>query len=569
MTIDPDSIPRIDLTMPLTSQWDSVRGKTAVIAGKRTADDVRLVKSGSEQAAVAHILAAETLLAKRGQSIPVGFLPLIFGLLLYGCAQFSSKRRRKVAYILLIASMGALVPITALLGVQAFFSYPMVMLGIYAALRSVSLYEQRHLLVDSITGLPNFAALRRDLRQTDETRQIGVAVIKILRLDGIFATLTLREKRHYLKMIARRLAVVDPTQKVYFDDGKYFAFLTQDAGETENKSHLTGLRAIVSQPVEVAGRLIDVAITIGGDFRFEDSGEDRLSSAISAADQAREAFRPVFLVSDFENSEDHWDHGLTSRLAEALAQDRIKIKLQPQVDLRTSQFVGAEALARWKDESGGEIPPASFIPQCERMGRLDELTKRVLERSLNSLQVLQNAGHDLPISINLSAIQLVDDRIVEIIESRIASSGIVPSKLKLEITETARIEDFAAARSVMEKLRALGISFSLDDFGVGSANLEAVQRLPFHELKIDRCFVSELRECKMSRAIVSGVLRLAESANISTVAEGIGDIETYDLLADMGCERGQGFFIARPQVLSQLVSTLDLRKGGLFHKSVG
>jgi EAL domain-containing protein (putative c-di-GMP-specific phosphodiesterase class I) len=340
-----------------------------------------------------------------------------------------------------------------------------------------------------------------------------------------------------------------------------------DMGAGENHAHLAGLRAIASQPVSVGQSSIDVSITIGADFSGEGSAEHRLSAAISAADQARETFRPVFIISAAETLDDEWDHSLTARLNEALAQDRIKIKLQPQIDLASGAFVGAEALARWHTEEGREIPPNRFISQCEQMGRLDDLTKRVLERSMDASNRLREAGHDLAISVNVSAVQFVDERIAEMVEARIRKFGIDPAKLRLEITETARIEDFRTAERIMERLRAQGIGFSLDDFGVGSANLEALYRLPFQEVKVDRMFVKELATSQAARAIVQGVLNVCDGMGVASVAEGIEDMETQRLLAEMGCTIGQGYFIGKPQWFAQLLTTLDIPEGRLLRHS--
>lgn len=548
----------------------AAEGKVFLLGASPLEAEVRLAKNGYATASVAHILAAETLIRGSGQTIPPWVMTLLSGIALLGGIWLASgARRRRIFYGLWIGSFFVLVIVAGISGIQASFAYSVVLFAIYGVLRGVSGYQQRHIYVDPITKSPNFSALRRDLVFSGPGSSVGIVVVKILRLDAIFAELNLRQKRLYLQQISKRLALTDHSAKIYFDDGKYFAFIMNDMGSAENRAHLAGLRAIASQPISVEGSSIDVAITVGADFSAHASPEHRLSSAISAADQAREAFRPVFVVSDLEASSVDWDHSLTARLAEALAQDRIKIKLQPQLDLQTGKFVGAEALARWHDKDGREIPPASFISQCEQMGRLDDLTKRVLERSMAASNRLCDAGHDIEISVNVSAVQFVDDRIVQMVENRIGKYSIDPKRLKLEITETARIEDFRTAHKIMDRLRDQGICFSLDDFGVGSANLEALRRLPFQELKIDRMFVSDLNQSQPARSIVEGVLGICDGMGITSVAEGIEDLETLQILTQMGCHYGQGFFIAKPQWISEFLTTLDIPKGKMFRHANG
>nr|WP_306464963.1 GGDEF domain-containing phosphodiesterase [Erythrobacter sp. YJ-T3-07] len=455
---------------------------------------------------------------------------------------------------------------TGLAGVQAHFADTLLLLTVYASLRALVLYKQRHLYIDPITRLPNFSALRRDFYASEGQGNQGVVVVKILRLDSIFAHVSEGEKRAYLRQVSDRLCITGKDTKIYFDGGKYFAFMLD--GAIDYESHLSGLRAIVSQPIIIASKSIDVAVTVGADFSSKGLPAHRLSSAIAAADHAREAFQPVFIVSDACH-DDEWDHSLTARLAEALAEDRISIKVQPQVDLKTGKLVAAEVLARWQDQAGNEISPARFIPQFERMARLDELTGRILDKAMAALRSLQDNGCVLPLSVNVSAVQFVDDRIAEMVEKSLRDYAVDPSLLKIEVTETARIEDFETARKIVERLRSQGIAFSLDDFGVGSANLEALQRLPFDEVKIDQLFIQQLAGSCKTRAIVEGVLHTTSRAGMTSVAEGIEDLETHTWLSSIGCDRGQGYFIAKPMVISQFRNLLELNRDVLSRPDYG
>ncbi|MEL7454144.1 MAG: EAL domain-containing protein [Pseudomonadota bacterium] len=251
---------------------------------------------------------------------------------------------------------------------------------------------------------------------------------------------------------------------------------------------------------------------------------------------------------------------MQSRLENALSKNSISIKLQPQVDFRTGMIVGAEALARWVDEERGEIPPSQFILQCERVGRLDELTKRILRKSFSASKEMQDEGLDATVSVNVSAIQFVDHRIADLIERTLVETEADPLRIIIEMTESARVDDFGTAREIMERLKRTGIRFSIDDFGVASANLDALYQLPFDELKIDRMFVDAVTRSPAAQAIVANMVRLAKDMRITSVAEGIETREIFEKIQELGCDTAQGYYLARPQAFSQLKETLLLQR---------
>ncbi len=540
--------------------------KTIVVTVRdNSARMVRVPEEGLITSSMIHIIGAETLVRGTGQNPHWLMLLSLFGFgLALGSVYFARKHSRHRFYVIWSLALVACFVVTALLGVRTTFSDPSAIALIYAAFRSVANYRRRYLFRDARSKLPNFAALQRDLDDDQNRDFCAIVVAKIARLDAVFATLTAAEQARYIRQIGARLALGDAGEVIYYDGGKYFGFILRNMSTDDLQEHLSGLRAVVSQSITIAERPIDVSMTIGADKCLEKSISSRLSSAIAAADQAREAYQPVFIISDLEAESDTWDHSLQARLESALSEDRISIKLQPQVDFASGIIVGAEALARWVDEERGEISPERFIGQCERVGRLDDLTKRILLKSLRAANSLRNEGHNPTISVNASAIQFLDDRMAVMIGESLSQTSIDPTKLTIEITETARIENFAIARDVFEVIKHSGVRFSMDDFGVASANFDALLELPFDEIKIDRQFVSRMTTSKRARAIVSNVIRLAKDAGVIVIAEGIEDRESYDLLKSMGCDIGQGYLIARPLSFGEFKETLDLQRDMLF-----
>lgn len=562
--IDIDAVPVVDLENSRSPNPSGDRrfvGKTVVLGSSGdTASKVKIPGKGSVTSSLLHIVGAETLIRGSGQNVDWRVVIALLGLvLIFGSIFFNENRNRRRFYVVWIAFLAFSFVFTASEGMRTTFSDPVILTAVYGLLRSVANYKRRYLYRDARSKLPNFAALQRDLDDYRNSDSCVIVVAKIARLDAVFVTLSLMEQARYLRQIGTRLTLGDAAVTIYYDGGKYFGFILRNMSKDDLQEHLSGLRAVVSQSVTIAGRPFDVSMTIGADNCIGKNVSSRLSSAIAAADQAREAYQPVFIISDLEAESETWDHSLQARLESALSQDRISIKLQPQVDFETGLIVGAEALARWVDEERGEISPERFIGQCERVGRLDDLTKRILLKSLRAANSLRSGGHNPTISVNASAIQFLDDRMAVMIAEGLAQTFVDPTKLTIEVTETARIENFAIARNVFEIIKRSGVRISMDDFGVASANLDAMLELPFDEIKIDRQFVSRMTTSRRARAIVANVIRLAKDANVLVVAEGIEDRESYELLKAMNCDIGQGYLIAHPLSLDELQKTLDLQ----------
>ena len=516
---------------------------------------------GRLTSSVLHALAAETVEQGRGTALQWYVVTTIFVALLLAILLMNRTGRvRHVFYLVTVAAVPAGITFLAFVGVRAGFSGTIIFLAAFAVQRVVSNYKRRHLLFEPRSKLPNFIAFRRDLDALGSDAPTVVAVAKIARLDSVFTTLSPGQQGRYLRQIAERLALGEAGASIYYDGGKYFAFLLDRAVYDDIGDHLQGLRAIASQAIRVGNRLLDVSMMIGVDASSSvQSSSKRLSAAIAAADQAREAYRPVFVITDTDASTENWDYSMQARLEEALSQDRIGIALQPQADLQSGIITGAESLARWIDPHHGDVPPSQFIMQCERVGRLDELTKRVMSKSLLAAADLRAAGFDTAMSINVSAVQFVDERIADLIESELAQHQVDPAKIVIELTETARIEDYRTARDTIERIKRMGPMFAIDDFGVASANLEAIFELPFDEIKIDRLFISRMGTSDKARAIVSNLVSLAHDANYESVAEGIEDRSTFETLRDMGCGKGQGYYIGRPQSPIAYKNLLELQ----------
>ncbi|MEO0419699.1 MAG: EAL domain-containing protein [Pseudomonadota bacterium] len=553
------------------SALDLVVGKQVVIAPLAGDDRVLAAPDGSGASVTsAHIsaVAAETAMNGGGYSFSSFYTIPAFGLLLLFLATASIRPLwRRIGYGVWVTLFAVTFAAGYALGHRFMLADPMFMAFVFGVLRGTANYRRRHLYVDAQSRLPNFTAFRRALEAQGSLDDHVLVIVKIARLDAIFATLKGNEQGEYLRQVASRLSLGEADANVYHDGGKYLGMVFPRSDYADLQGHLEGLRAIASQAVMVDGIPIDVAITIGVDQSEDGDAANRISSAIAAADQAREAYRPVFIISDFQADSEEWDHSLQSRLESALSENRISVKLQPKVDMQSGMFVGAEALARWTDQQRGEIPPVRFILQCERAGRLDDLTKRVMEKSMKAANDLEQQNLPCKVSVNVSAIQFVDSRIVDLVEMALSATNANPNNIMIEITETARVENLVQARSIMEEIKRLGITFSIDDFGVGSGNLDALYGLPFDELKIDRMFANEVARCDRAKAVVASLLDLSRAFGMRSVVEGIDHLDTFEVLRNMGGDLAQGFCIARPQTLPLLTETLRLQQTTQLRRS--
>ena len=233
----------------------------------------------------------------------------------------------------------------------------------------------------------------------------------------------------------------------------------------------------------------------------------------------------------------------------ALREDLFLPYFQPIITLRTGRLAGFEVLARCDHPTEGIIAPAKFIREAEENGLMDKLTRQVLTKAFAAASCLPEP---LTLSINISPVQLRNLDLPQELAALARASGFAPSRLIVEITESALIDNLEEARGILSELKAMGCRLALDDFGTGYSSLRHVQSLPLDELKIDQSFVSSMTTKRLSRKIVSAVVGLGQSLELTTVAEGIETQEQAEMMLWLGCDQGQGYFYGRPMPAADL-----------------
>jgi len=244
---------------------------------------------------------------------------------------------------------------------------------------------------------------------------------------------------------------------------------------------------------------------------------------------------------------------ISSELNTAIENNQLVLYYQPKVDLKTNRLSGVEALVRWEHPKHGLLVPDEFIPLAEQSGLIKPLTIWVLHHALDECQRCLDRGHDIRVSINLSMANLSDlsfaDEILEILNQHSVSSGC----LKLEVTETALMEEPDNVISALHRLNAMGLRISIDDFGIGYSSLTYLQQLPVNELKIDKSFGLSLIDDANSVVIVRSTIDLAHKLGLRVVAEGVESKDTLDLLNQLGCDAVQGYYLGKPMPMREML----------------
>jgi len=273
-----------------------------------------------------------------------------------------------------------------------------------------------------------------------------------------------------------------------------------------------------------------------------------LKSADSACAQAKSGNDNALVVfNSTQQKAAKWRHQLEIGLQQAIEKNELALQYQPQIDIRTKMTCGMEALIRWNSAEFGKISPCDFIPVAEETGIIKHVGEWVLNQAVKDYQRLARYGMSpAMLSVNLSRKQFEGNRIVSDVENLLERTGFDPAKLCLEITETALASDSKQLRQQLLDLTSLGVRLAIDDFGVGYSSLLELRDYPITEVKIDRAFVTDIATNANSQDIVQAIVAISKSIGADVVAEGIENQEQFDKVAELGCDRAQGYFLCEP-----------------------
>jgi EAL domain-containing protein (putative c-di-GMP-specific phosphodiesterase class I) len=248
------------------------------------------------------------------------------------------------------------------------------------------------------------------------------------------------------------------------------------------------------------------------------------------------------------------DLPLLDELAQALARGEFLPHFQPKIAMRSGQIKGMEALARWRHPARGLLAPAHFIDALEGSPLMEDFTLAMVGQVLTQLREWQRHGlPPLTVSVNLSADNLAERGFIDRLTALVLASGVTPSALVWEVTETSVMRQLSQALTNMGRLRLMGFGLAMDDFGIGYSSMQQFARCPFTELKIDRAFVNGASQRANRHVVLKSALDLGQSLGVATVAEGVETLEDWQLLRELGCDMAQGYLLARPMPAGELV----------------
>ncbi len=542
-SIDPASIPRISFIDLLNGKVGprALAGRSVLIGASaiEMGDRYPVPGHGVIPGALIQLLAAETL---KQRSVPTDHGPLVPMLLVLIAAPFAGRVRGQGRAAILIASgvvllslplasealrLGTFAIVPALVGLAA-------VAGALLVLSTVeSLREAR--LTDAETGLPNRRALVRALPPRGT-----VVALRIANYNEVLGVLGLAGAADLIVRVVERLSIGSAIFRV---EDAVVAWVDEHDDADRTIGAIDAAAAMLRLPFTVAGRQLE--LTTGFGLAEIDKGA-AIGRAILAAEHAVNRGIRYERYDAAVADESDWRLGLATELDRAMAAGEIWNAYQAKVNLNDDRIFVAEALVRWRHPTRGEIMPDNFIPALEDNGRIADLTLHVLDNALLDRAGWAAQGIELGVAVNISALLPAETGFVERLEAVLARHPGAKDWLVLEVTESAAMADPEVAVAALERLSALGIKLSIDDYGTGQSTLSYLKRLPAREIKVDKGFVLALETSRSDQAMVRSTIDLAHELGFTVVAEGVETGAAYALLKSFGCDAAQGWFIAKP-----------------------
>jgi diguanylate cyclase (GGDEF)-like protein/PAS domain S-box-containing protein len=419
---------------------------------------------------------------------------------------------------------------------------------------------------DTLTGLANRNLLHDRTEQAIASASWHGSMVALLFLD-LDAFKRINESLGHgfgdtiLRTMANRIvACVANRDTVARLGGDEFAILLRDMANMRDISVIAQrILTSIAQPLSIDGREFNLSASMGISLYPTDgkTHDELLRNADTAMYQAKETGRNRFhfYTADL-NAQAIERLELEARLRHAANRNQLLLHYQPLKNLHDDRVADVEALLRWQGEDGRLISPADFIPLAEDTGLIVPIGEWVLQAACHQARAWHDMGLEVRVAVNISARQFRDQNLADMIERSLTSTRLPPHRLKLEITESAVMEDAGKAIDILHQLKQLGLAISVDDFGTGYSSLAYLQRFPIDQLKIDRSFVRDVTDHPDSAAIVRSVIGLARNLRLQTVAEGVETEPQRAFLKEAGCDLMQGFLFSRPVPAEQIPALL-------------
>jgi diguanylate cyclase (GGDEF)-like protein len=415
---------------------------------------------------------------------------------------------------------------------------------------------------DALTALPNRRRVTDGLEESLAVRTpdevVAVLLLDVAGLRAVNESLGRAAGDHLLVEVAGRLRDTAPSAALVGRIGGDAFAVTLRLPDDEAAVSLAGqLRDRLRRPITVGALTLEVDAAVGVVVHPEHGAEPAtlLQRADVATQAAKRLASGVQLFNQALESGSARRLGLAADLRQALDHDDLEVHFQPKVSITDRRLVGVECLARWDHPAHGSVQPADFVAVAEHTGLLGRLTEAVLVAGLRRARQWADAGHPLPVAVNLSSRTLVDPEFPARVERLLAEHGVAPELLTFEITEDGA-GGLDRPLPVLHRLSELGVRLAVDDFGTGYSSLSYLRQLPVQEVKIDKTFVQGMATDAGDLAIVQTVVDLSRHFGLVVVAVGVESELTLNLLQEIGCDIGQGFLFSRPLPYERLEAWL-------------
>ena len=417
---------------------------------------------------------------------------------------------------------------------------------------------------DSLTDLPNRTLFNDRLNHAllaarRDGKPLAVMLMDLNNFKEINDSMGHHTGDEILKEIATRLLeVMRGGDTVARMGGDEFLLLLPEASSDKQAQYINRIRSTFQNPFLVGERSFEIKASIGLAVFPEDGNDPEI--LLKHADVAMYAAKEsTDMCKRYDISLDHENFArleLSHSMRAAIDKDQLVLHYQPIVNFQSALIDSVEVLVRWNHPDRGFLSPDSFIPLAEQTYHIGEITQWVIKHAFQQLALWNKQGIELGISINISAHDLLHPGLSEIIKNRISENNLDPSQITIELTESTLMLHVYKTLSNLQKLRGLGVKINIDDFGTGYSSLQYLKRFPVTGLKIDKSFVLNMTQDDNDAIIVRSTIDLAHNMGLTVVAEGIENQLAYDVLEILGCDNGQGYFLAKPMSADDLIAWL-------------
>lgn len=407
-------------------------------------------------------------------------------------------------------------------------------------------------LYDQLTQLPNRSLLRDRLLErmaaADASHPLAVLLIDLDRFQDVNDALGHEEGDRLIRAVAERFkAVADASATLGRIGGDEFLLVLTDTGAERAIAAARALQESLRRPIDLSTQSVAVTASIGVALHPEHGGDvtTLLKHADAAMYAAKRQKNDVQLYDPELAEISSGRLTLASDLQRALQDQEFRLVYQPKIDLASQTVVGFEALARWPHKVRGFVPPEMFISGMEQTGLIYDFTCWAIDQAAEQCAAWWQRGWGVQIAVNVPVTVMLEPRFVDHLQSALERHQ-VRNGLIFEITESLFLSDYDRLSSLLNRIRGLGVRFSIDDFGTGHSSLARLRRLPVSELKIDRSFVMDMEKNRDDLTIVESTIQLAHNLGLLVVAEGVENAAALQHLARLNCDLVQGFHLGRP-----------------------